>query len=109
MAMEFPISSPANGVPHLDSGIDPDTLGPPVPYWYETVRDSSAPGGARLVLISSDNRSGIGNTVVGVDLNHDGAIDIVTSTRFGTSIFWGKPYPKKSAQESTPAKHSGGN
>jgi hypothetical protein len=93
---------------HLDSGIDPDTLGSPVLYWYETVRDSNAPGGARLVPHLIDNRSGIGNTVVGVDLNHDGAIDIVTSTRFGTSIFWGKPHPKKSAQESTPIKHSGG-
>jgi len=34
---------------HLDSGIDPDTLDSPVLYWYETVRDPKAPGGARMV------------------------------------------------------------
>ena len=92
---------------HLDSGIDPDTLDSPVLYWFETVRDPKAPGGARLVPHLIDNHSGVGNTVLGVDLNHDGAMDIVTSTRFGTSIFWGKPHPKR-AQAATPVKNSGG-
>ena len=76
---------------HLDSGIDPYTFGPPVLYWYETVRDPKAPGGARLVPHLIDNDSGVGNTVLAVDLKQDGAMDIVTSTRFGTFIFWGKP------------------
>jgi hypothetical protein len=93
---------------HLDSGIDPYTFGPPVLYWYETVRDPKAPGGGKLVPHLIDNHSGVGNTVLAVDLNHDGAMDIVTSTRFGTFIFWGKPHPKKSAQANTPTKRSGG-
>jgi hypothetical protein len=79
---------------HLDSGLDPYTFGPPVLYWYETVRDAKAPGGARFVPHLIDNDSGVGNTVLAVDLNHDGAMDIVTSTRFGTFIFWGKPRSK---------------
>jgi hypothetical protein len=93
---------------HLDSNLDPYTFGPPVLYWYETVRDPKAPGGAKLVPHLIDNRSGVGNTVLGVDLNHDGAMDIVTSTRFGSFIFWGKPHTKKSAKASEPAKHSNG-
>lgn len=91
---------------HLDSGLDPYTFGPPVLYWYETVRDPKAPGGAKLVPHLIDNDSGVGNTVLAVDLNHDGVMDIVTSTRFGTSIFWGKPHPTKSAHAtSSSAKH----
>jgi hypothetical protein len=82
---------------HLDSGIDPDTMGSPVLYWYETVRDPKAEGGARLVPHLIDNRSGIGNTVAAVDLNHSGSVDIVTTTRFGTAIFWNKMHPKKAA------------
>jgi hypothetical protein len=93
---------------HLDSNLDPYTFGPPVLYWYETVRDPKAPGGAKLVPHLIDNRSGVGNTVLAVDLTHDGAMDIVTSTRFGSFIFWGKPHPKKSAKAGTPAKHTAG-
>jgi hypothetical protein len=92
---------------HLDSNIDPYTFGPPVLYWYETVRDPKAPGGGKLVPHLIDNRSGVGNTVLAVDLNHDGVMDIVTSTRFGTFIYWGNPHPKKSTQ-GTPTKHNGG-
>jgi len=36
-----------------------------------------------------DNHSGAGSDILATDLNHDGALDIVTSTRFGTFIFWG--------------------
>ena len=91
---------------HLDSGIDPDTMGDPVIYWYETVRDPKAEGGARLVPHLIDNRSGVGNTVLAVDLHPKPGVtetDIVTSTRFGTFIFWGKPHPKKSAPASAKA------
>jgi hypothetical protein len=91
---------------HLDSGIDPDTLDSPVLYWYETVRDAKAEGGARLVPHLIDNRSGVGNTVLAVDLNHSGVPDIVTSTRFGTFIFWNKMHPKKAAAASASVKTS---
>ena len=83
---------------HLDSDLDPYTFGPPVLYWYETVRDPKAPGGAKLVPHLIDNDSGVGNTVLAVDLNHDGAMDIVTSTRFGTFIFWNEMHAKGHAR-----------
>jgi hypothetical protein len=102
---------------HLDSGIDPDTSGDPVIYWYETVRDPKAEGGARLVPHLINNRSGVGNTVLAVDLHPKPGMtetDIVTSTRFGAFIFWGKPHPKKNApasakiQPAPQAKHPSG-
>jgi hypothetical protein len=80
---------------HLDTNIDPDPRGSPVLYWYKTVRDPKAPGGARLVPHLIDNHSGVGSDVLAVDLNHDGAMDIVTATRFGSFIYWGKPASKK--------------
>jgi len=88
---------------HLDSYADPDTYGSPVIYWYETVRDSKAPGGARFVPHLINNRSGSGSDILAVDLNHDGKMDIVTSTRFGTFIFWNKiPQVKSTAPKQTP-------
>ena len=75
---------------HLDDYFDPDPYGPPVIYWYRTVRDKNAPGGARFVPELINNRSGVGSQVEAVDLNKDGAIDIITSTDRGTFIFWNK-------------------
>lgn len=79
---------------HLDDEYDPDPYGPAVLYWYKTVRDKSAPGGARLEPHLIHNRSGVGSDVLPVDLNGDGAMDVVTSTRSGTYIFWGEPASK---------------
>jgi hypothetical protein len=76
---------------HLDDYYDPDPYGPPVLYWYRTVRNPKAPGGAEFVPELIHNRSGVGSDVLAIDLNKDGAIDIVTSTNRGTFIFWGKP------------------
>ncbi|HWC95936.1 MAG TPA: FG-GAP-like repeat-containing protein [Candidatus Sulfopaludibacter sp.] len=83
---------------HLDTQLDPDPYGPPVLYWYRTVRNPKAPGGAELIPELIHNRSGAGSDLLAVDLNKDGAMDIVTSTDRGTFIFWGKPKPR-------PAKH----
>ncbi len=79
---------------HVNTYLDPDPFGQPVLYAYKTVRDPKAPGGARFVPELIDNESGAGSQVLAVDLNHDGAIDIVTATRFGTIVFWGKPGAK---------------
>lgn len=76
---------------HLDTNIDPDPRGAPVLYWYKTVRNPKAPGGAELVPELIDNHSGVGSDVLAIDLNKDGAMDVVTATRFGTFIYWGKP------------------
>jgi hypothetical protein len=80
---------------HLDDYYDSDPYGPAVLYWYKTVRNPKAPGGAELVPQLIHNRSGAGSDVLAVDLNGDGRMDVVTSTRSGTYIFWGKPAPGK--------------
>ena len=76
---------------HLDDYNDPDPYGPPVLYWYRTVRDRSAPGGARFVPEMIHNRSGVGSDVLATDLNKDGIMDVTTATDRGVHIFWGKP------------------
>ena len=82
---------------HLESYTDPDSFGPAVLYWFRTVRNTKAPGGAEFVPELIHNRSGVGSTVLAVDLNKDGAMDIVTSTNRGTFIFWGKANTKPRA------------
>ena len=75
---------------HQDTQIDPDPYGDPVLYWYRTVRNPKAPGGAELVPELIHNRSGAGSHVFPIDLNKDGRMDIITPTKFGTFIFWGQ-------------------
>jgi hypothetical protein len=77
---------------HRDDFLDPYPYGPPVLYWYQTVRDPKVPGGAKFVPHLIDNHSGAGSNLKAVDLNKDGAMDVVTATRFGTFIFWGSPH-----------------
>src|SRR4030095_440393 len=76
---------------HLESYTHPDPRGPPVLYWFRTVRNPKAPGGAEFKPELIHNRSGVGSTVLAVDLNKDGAMDIVAATNRGTFIFWGNP------------------
>ena len=73
---------------HRDTYLDPDPYGPAVLYWYKTVRNPKAPGGAEFVPELIHNRSGTGSDVFPVDLDKDGRLDVVTATRFGTFIFW---------------------
>lgn len=88
---------------HLDTNLDPDPRDAPVLYWYKTVRDTKAPGGARLVPQLVDTHSGVGSDVLPVDLNGDGTIDIVTSTRFGTDIYWNTAHKTRTHAKATPA------
>jgi hypothetical protein len=60
-------------------------------YIYKTVRDPKAPGGARFAPELVHNKSGVGSSFDVVDLNKDGRLDIVTSTIFGTYVFFAKP------------------
>jgi hypothetical protein len=73
---------------HLDVYFDPDPYSAPVLYWYRTVRNPKAPGGAEFVPELIHNRSGAGSDVTAVDLNNDGKMDVITSTDRGTFIFW---------------------
>lgn len=75
---------------HLESYTDPDPYGTPALYWFRTVRNRTAPGGAEFVPELIHNRSGVGSQFSAADLNKDGAMDIVTSNVRGTFIFWGR-------------------
>ena len=75
---------------HRDDYLDPDPHGTAVLYWYKTVRNPKAPGGAEFVPELIHNHSGAGSDVLAADLNNDGALDIITATRMGTFIFWNK-------------------
>ena len=76
---------------HRDDYLDPDPYGPAVLYWYRTVRNPKAPGGAEFVPELIHNRSGAGSDIYAADLNHDGAHRYRHRHPFGTFIFWGKP------------------
>jgi hypothetical protein len=89
---------------HLDNLHDPDPYGPPVLYWYRTVRNPKAPGGAEFVPELIHNRSGAGSNLVAVDLNKDGALDIVAPTDRGAFIFWGKPRAATATAKKAPGK-----
>ncbi len=75
---------------HQESYVDPDPLGVPALYWFRTVRNAKAPGGAEFVPELIHNRSGVGAQFSVADLNKDGLVDIVTSTNRGTFIFFGQ-------------------
>jgi 3-keto-disaccharide hydrolase/FG-GAP-like repeat len=75
---------------HRDDYLDPDPYGEAVLYSYRTARNPKAPGGAEFVPELIHNRSGAGSDLLATDINSDGRLDIVTATRFGTFIFWGK-------------------
>jgi hypothetical protein len=80
-----------DGTPEIiDSYTDPDPYGAPVLYWFRTVRNAKAPGGAEFVPELIHNRSGVGSQFTAIDLNKDGLVDIITSTNRGTFIFWGR-------------------
>lgn len=93
---------------HLETWNDPDPYGQPVLYVYRTVRDKNAPGGAYFVPVLVNNNSGVGSAIQVVDLNHDGAKDILTQSVLGTFIFFGHPgrWPAPPKYPDTPAgKH----
>jgi hypothetical protein len=46
---------------HIDTYLDRDPFGPPVLYWFKTVRNAKAPGSAAFVPELVHNRSGAGS------------------------------------------------
>ena len=73
---------------HEEGYSDPDPYGHSLLYWYRTVRNPKAPGGAEFVPELIHNRSGVGSHFVAVDVNKDGTSDVITSTNKGTHIFY---------------------
>ena len=76
---------------HEESYTDPDPMDAGVLYWYRTVRNPKAPGGAEFVPELIHNRSGVGSMVETADLNKDGAVDIMVGTDRGGWVFFGRP------------------
>ena len=75
---------------HEESYTDPDPMGPAVLYWFRTIRDPKAAGGARFVPEMIHNRSGVGSMVLTADLNKDGAPDVMVGSNTGGWIFWNR-------------------
>jgi len=48
------------------------------------------PGGAEFVPDLIHNQSGVGSDAFAGDINRDGRMDVLTSTKFGTFVFWGQ-------------------
>jgi hypothetical protein len=86
---------------HLESHLDPDPYGPAVLYWYRTVRNPKAEGGAEFVPELINNRSGVGSQFTVTDLNKDGAPDIVISDVKGTFVFWNQMHAARPTQRSS--------
>ena len=84
---------------HQESYTDPDPYGPAVLYWYRTVRNPKAPGGAEFVPELIHNRSGVGSTVLAVDLNKDGADGYRDFHQSGNVYFLGQTYGADSRGE----------
>lgn len=80
---------------HLETYLDPDPYGAAVLYWYRTVRNPKAEGGAEFVPELIHNRSGVGSHLAVEDLNNDGSLDILTSTNRGTFVFFGRLKAKR--------------
>jgi hypothetical protein len=84
---------------HRDTNLDPNLRGVPVFYWYKTIRDRHAPGGAELMTQLVATHSGVRFYVLAIDLNHDGAMDIVISTGLGAFIYWGTTHHRVGAHK----------
>ncbi len=74
---------------HFDSFGDPDVRGDAVLYWFKLVRKPNHE--VEWVPEMIDNRSGIGTSMAAADLDGDGRAEIVTASRKGVFIFFGKP------------------
>lgn len=66
---------------------DVEPMGTPVNYWFQLVRDKSVPGGARYVPHLIDDASALGTQVEAVDVNRDGAPDVLTASKLGAFLF----------------------
>ncbi len=66
-----------------DGDIEPGA--PPVVYWFRQQRDES--GMPRFVPHRIDDGSGVGVQIRATDVNHDGRVDVVTTSKLGTFLF----------------------
>jgi hypothetical protein len=92
---------------HEESYTDPDPMGPAVLYWFRTIRDPKAPGGARFEPELIHNRSGVGSMVQVADLNKDGAPDIMVGANTGGWIFWNRRPGNRGGAPAAPAPSKG--
>ena len=63
---------------------DVEPNAPPVLYWFQLVREN---GEVRFVPHQVDDSSGTGVQITAVDVNGNGATDILTVSKLGTFVF----------------------
>ena len=66
---------------------DEDPMAAPILAWFETVRDASAPGGARFVQHRIDEDSGVGTQFWTGLLDGDNQPDVVVGNKHGVFVF----------------------
>jgi len=66
---------------------DVEPMGTPVNYWFQLQRDGAAPGGARYMPHLIDDASALGTQIEAVDVNGDGAPDVLTASKLGAFLF----------------------
>ncbi|MFN3150610.1 FG-GAP repeat domain-containing protein [Bremerella sp.] len=64
---------------------DIEPMAAPVVYWFERTR--TAGGGVRFVPHLIDDHSGVGVQIQAVDVNGDGKLDVLTSSKLGSFVF----------------------
>ena len=70
--------------------VEPDAAA--VLYWFELVRDKTK--GAQFIPHLIDNDSGVGTQVTAVDLNGDGAPDVIVANKKGIFVHLSQPAKK---------------
>ncbi|MCM8534574.1 MAG: FG-GAP-like repeat-containing protein [Lentisphaeraceae bacterium] len=102
---------------YAHNGKDPGAKEPAALYWFQLIREK---GGVKYIPQPIDNDSGIGVSFTVKDLNEDGALDVMTSSKKGTFVhihakkkidrrkwFWAN-HPSMKAIGKTPQQTSDG-
>ena len=66
---------------------DVEPMATPVNYAFLLRRDRAVPGAAKFIPTLIDDASGLGTQVVAIDVNNDGAPDVLTASKLGAFLF----------------------
>ena len=82
---------------------DVEPMATPVNYAFLLRRDPAASGGAKFTPRLIDDASGLGTQVVAVDVNGDGAPDVLTASKLGAFVFLMTMVTPKKVKQKAPA------
>jgi hypothetical protein len=74
---------------------------PPVLYWFELQRPSGPGHKVQWIPHLIDNSSGVGTSMLVMDVNGDGRPDVLTSSRMGTFVFFSQIGQKSARKENS--------